>query len=67
MEVVVTEFAKVSDTAELLNVKPIALLKMIRKGEISALRLPGGSYRISTDALNDFLARHTTQRVQNDG
>ena len=51
--------------AKICGVTADTVLKWIKKGAISAVRTPGGHYRIKTDSLSPYIAEHdlVTPRV----
>jgi excisionase family DNA binding protein len=46
--------------AELLGVSTETVLRWVRRGELTAIRLPGGALRFHEAALNEWLAAHAT-------
>jgi excisionase family DNA binding protein len=46
------------EVAELLGVSTGALLRWTRRGEIPAVKLPGGAVRYRPDAIEAWLAEH---------
>ena len=40
------------------GVSKVTVLRWIKKGYLTAFRLPGGHYRIHRDELGKFLAKH---------
>ena len=44
--------------AQYCGVTGVTVLRWIRKGHLSAFRLPGGHYRIARDDFSNFLAEH---------
>lgn len=50
----------VQEVADLLKLHWQSVLTYIKKGELEALKL-GKGYRISQQALDDFIARRTTK------
>jgi excisionase family DNA binding protein len=53
--------------AELLDVAPATVLAWARRGELPAIRLPGGAVRFDADALDEWLAaRATSQSLGHD-
>jgi excisionase family DNA binding protein len=48
------------EVAELLGVNPETVLRWTRRGELPAIRLPGGAIRFRTDALDAWLAERAT-------
>ena len=43
------------DVARLLHVTPVAVLRWIRAGKLTAYRVPGGHYRIARSEFRKFL------------
>lgn len=41
--------------ADRLNVSPETVLRWTRRGDLPAIRLPGGAVRYREDAINDWL------------
>lgn len=50
--------------AELLGVSPETVLRWTRRGDLSAIRLPGGAMRYREDALDRWLADRMTNHPQ---
>jgi excisionase family DNA binding protein len=50
----------VADVADHLGVSTRTVLRWVERGELKALRLPGGRLRISQTAYNAWIAAHTT-------
>jgi predicted site-specific integrase-resolvase len=48
------QFYKVSDVAQIFEVTNFTARKWCREGLIKTIRLPGGEFRISHKALQDF-------------
>jgi len=48
--------------AELLGVSTETVLRWTRRGDLPALRLPGGAIRYREPDLDEWLAARTTQR-----
>jgi excisionase family DNA binding protein len=46
--------------AELLGVSAETILRWTRRGDLSAIRLPGGAMRYREDALDRWLTDHST-------
>lgn len=46
--------------ADLLGVNPETVLRWTRRGELPAIRLPGGAIRYREDALDGWLAERAT-------
>src|SRR5688500_7955020 len=60
------EFMKPAEVAKLLRVSHHAVLGWIRRGHLTAINLSRGTrpiFRISRDALDEFLREHTTNPV----
>lgn len=53
----------VATVSERLNLSDDAIRRLCKSGELAAIRLPGkrGTYRISEQALADFLANNTAR------
>lgn len=51
------------EVADLLGVHPETVLCWRRRGEIPAIRLPGGAIRFREDELDDWLAGRATAKV----
>ena len=56
----VSGYLRVADVADDLGVSPRTVLRWIERGEIEALRLPGGGLRISQTAYSAWQASRTT-------
>ena len=54
------KFYTVQEVADLLQVHWQSVLNYIKNGKLKALRL-GKGYRISQEALDEFIADHTTK------
>lgn len=52
------KFYTVQEVAQLLRVNERTILNLIERGEIKAVQV-GNRYRISQEALDDYLARHS--------
>jgi excisionase family DNA binding protein len=48
--------------AELLDVSPETVLRWMRRGELPAIRLPGGAIRFREDELEAWLMERATPR-----
>lgn len=48
------------EVAEFLNVQERTVTRYIRNGEIASIKI-GGQHRISKQAVEDFIDRHTTK------
>jgi excisionase family DNA binding protein len=48
------------EIAEVLSVSPETVLRWTRRGELPAIRLPGGALRYRRDEIEDWLAAHST-------
>ena len=53
------EFISVGYIAKGCGVSNTTVLRWISTGQLPAFRLPGGHFRIETDDLSEFLARHS--------
>jgi excisionase family DNA binding protein len=51
-------FLTVAAVAEDLGVSPRTILRWVNRGELEALRLPGGRLRIPQSAYTDWIASH---------
>jgi excisionase family DNA binding protein len=49
------------ELGELLGVSPETILRWTRRGELEAIRLPGGRLRFRSEALEEWLAARTTR------
>jgi excisionase family DNA binding protein len=50
----------VASVADDLGVSPRTVLRWVERGELEALRLPGGRLRISQSAYSAWVEAHTT-------
>jgi excisionase family DNA binding protein len=48
------------EVADLLGVSPETILRWTRRGELPAVRLPGGALRYREDILDGWLTDHST-------
>lgn len=48
------------EVADLLGVSAETILRWTRRGELPAIRLPGGALRYREDALDEWLIGHST-------
>jgi excisionase family DNA binding protein len=48
------------DLGEFLDVSPETVLRWTRRGELPAIKLPGGAIRYRADDLDDWLTKHAT-------
>jgi excisionase family DNA binding protein len=48
------------EVADRLDVSPGTVLRWIRRGDLPAIRLPGGRLRIAENALDEWLAARAT-------
>lgn len=48
----------VKDVADYCLVSRVTIRRWIKRGELSAIRLPSGHYRISIEDFRDFLKRY---------
>jgi excisionase family DNA binding protein len=55
------KYFTVSQVAELLQVHWQSVLNYIKRGEIEAIKI-GRGYRISSTALDGFIANHSTKK-----
>jgi putative molybdopterin biosynthesis protein len=53
-----TKFYTVEEVAEYLRVSEVTVRKLIEAGELKATRV-GRQYRISQEALDDYIKRHS--------
>jgi len=53
-------YLRVADVADDLGVSPRTVLRWIDRGQLGALRLPGGGLRISQTAYSAWQAARTT-------
>jgi excisionase family DNA binding protein len=58
------ELLTVRETADVLKLKPWTVYRLVKSGEIPAVKV-GGSIRINRDEMFDALARHPV-RVEED-
>jgi excisionase family DNA binding protein len=56
----VSSYLRVSDVAEDVGVSPRTVLRWVARGELPALRLPGGRLRISQTAYSAWVDANTT-------
>jgi excisionase family DNA binding protein len=49
------------EVADLLGVSPETILRWTRRGELPAIRLPGGALRYREDALDEWLTLRATR------
>jgi excisionase family DNA binding protein len=56
----VSGYLRVSDVAEDVGVSPRTVLRWVARGELPALRLPGGRLRISQTAYSAWVDANTT-------
>ena len=54
------KFYTVQEVADLLQIHWQSVLNYIKNGKLKALKL-GKGYRISQEALDEFIANHTTK------
>lgn len=47
------------EVAEMFKVNEVTVYRWVRSGELTAIRLPRGCYRISADELKKFIAERT--------
>jgi len=52
-------YKTIPQLAKLLNCSPQTVWRYIQDGEIEYFRVPGGTYRISDEAAQDFIERYT--------
>ena len=52
------KFYTIEEVADILRVNPATVRKLIESGELGATRV-GRQYRISQEALDDYIARHS--------
>jgi excisionase family DNA binding protein len=51
------------EVAELLGVSTETILRWVRRGELTAIRLPGGALRFQSDALDAWMIERATPRL----
>jgi excisionase family DNA binding protein len=56
----VSSYLRVSDIADDVGVSPRTVLRWVARGELPALRLPGGRLRISQTAYSAWVDANTT-------
>ncbi len=49
--------------AEVVGVSPETILRWVRRGDLPAIRLPGGAVRFRPDEIEAWLAERTTAKV----
>ena len=57
------KFYTVQEVADLLQIHWQSVLNYIKNGKLKALKL-GKGYRISQEALDEFISNHTTKENQ---
>jgi excisionase family DNA binding protein len=60
--VVMSALMTAREVADLLGVSTETVLRWTRRGDLPAIRLPGGAIRFRVDELEEWLARRATSR-----